>query len=531
MVSLSILLQHLKARPALLAFIFSAALIATLCFTFDPLWETNDDIAMSMIAHGYGLNSYSSPNLINSNVLWGYLVRAIPSINGVLGYSLAMLIVLLVIGWATLYFLLRLGTGYLLGFLAVFLLLLRPTLLPQFTVNAGLLTVAAIIGWQVYARFGGRGNLAIACLLAFFGYLIRDKEFLLVLGIALPLLPWRALRERRQMQIAFLLLGTAIASAAAFDRWSYSGPEWRYVMEMRPPLTSLIDFRAGKHFEQHPEILARHGYTQNDINLVSDWFFADQRIADPQPLNTMLTELGAFPAQEGGVVALQALFGPVLLPLALSAFLLLLLMPRWRIALTWMLCLLALFVMGAMGRPTIFRVYVPLMGLLLIAPLMLEQTKHAIRRRITAFTLLIACLGSAYLLMPTSLVYKQWAQQFQRNLHGLPAEPIVSWADSFLFVLAFPVLANDPASRNIRFYGLDSLTHTPFSVAHAEQMSGRGILERLRTETGIPIMASQHRLEMLSTYCREHMNGQLLGTVTHQGFRLAIQQVRCAVNE
>ena len=50
---------------------------------------------------------YGSPNLIFSNVLWGYLIRGIPPINGVLGYSIGTITVLLMVRWAMLYFLLR----------------------------------------------------------------------------------------------------------------------------------------------------------------------------------------------------------------------------------------------------------------------------------------------------------------------------------------------------------------------------------------------------------------------------------------
>ena len=133
------------------------------------------------------------------------------------------------------------------------------------------------------------------------------------------------------------------------------------------------------------------------------------------------------------------------------------------------------------------------------------------RQWMAALTLFAACIGNAYLLMPSALVYKQWSQQVQSDIHGLPAGPIVSWADSFPFEFAFPVLANDLNSRNIRFYGLDSFTLAPFSVASTEQKAGRGMLERLRTATGISIIASPKRLEMLRIYCREHLNGQLRG--------------------
>lgn len=528
----------MKDRPASVAFLLVATLIVSLCLAFDPRWETNDDVAMSMVAHGYGLAAYGSPHLINSNVLWGYLVRAIPAINGVLGYSLATMAVLLVSGWAMLYFLLRLGAGYLLGLLAVVLLFVRPTLFPQFTVNAGLLTAAAVIGWRAHARLGGAGSLVAACLLAFFGFLIRDKEFLLVLGMALPFLPWRALREQRQMQIAFLLLGVAMASAAVFDRWSYQGPEWWQFQELNParsPFGDFLNFGAGDHLKQRPEIMAHHGYSQNDIDLMVNYFSVDPQIADPKSLNAMLSELGPLPMQEGsvksGFVALEALFSPELLPLLLSALLFLVLVPRWSITFAWVLFLTALFAMGIMGRPGVLRVYVPLVSLLLVAPLMVGKYREGAQQWMAALTLFVACIGNAYLLMPSSSVFKQWARQVQRDIHGLPSGPIVSWANSFPFVFAFPVLANDLNTRNIRFYGLDSFTQAPFSVASTEQMAGRGMIERLQTATGIPIIASPKRLEMLRIYCGEHLNGQLRGVITHQTSWLTIQQVRCAVNE
>ena len=110
--SISSLIRFIKDCPALLSFLLVATLIVSLFLAFEPRWETNDDLAMSMIAHGYGLAAYDSPQLVFSNILWGYLVRALPAINGVLGYSLATIGVLLVYGWAILYFLIRLGIGY-----------------------------------------------------------------------------------------------------------------------------------------------------------------------------------------------------------------------------------------------------------------------------------------------------------------------------------------------------------------------------------------------------------------------------------
>ena len=517
--------RGLNYRLSILAFISAAIVIISLCLIFNPVWQTNDDVAMSMIAHGYGIAAYGSPNLVFSNVLWGYVVRAIPSVNGVLGYSLATMVVLLVFGWATLYFLLRLGAGYFLSLLAVALLLILPTTFPQFTVNAGLLTVAAIVGWQVYARLGGAGILLISCLLAFLGYLIRSAEFLLVLGVALPLLPWRVLRAQRQMQIAILMLGVTIASAAAFDYWSYSGLEWRHFKEINAATSPFIDYGIGKHTDT--QLLARHNYTQNDIHLISRWFFADPHLTDAKSLNALLSEL---PRQDinlqFGFVAINALFGNVLLPVILSALLLLGLMPRWRLVFLWVLCLVALFTLGSLGRPSQLRVYVPLASLLLIAPLMVGDCKRMWQRYLSTLTLLAALVGSIYILLSEASMHEQKVRQVQRDVSALPAEIMVSWAMSFPYQFAFPVLSNDLNSRNIRLHSLDFFTLAPFSVATAEQKAGREMVQRIRTAEGVPIIAIDSFVNNLRIYCKEHLNGRFYEKTAQKNSPL-IRHVRC----
>jgi MFS family permease len=534
-VSVSSLTQKLKDRPAFPALVLTAALIATLCFMFKPCWETNDDVAMSMVAHGYGLAAYSSPQLIFSNVLWGYLVRGLPTIDGVLGYSLATMIGLLVMAWAMLYFLLRLGAGYLVGLLGVALLLARPTLFPQFTINAGLLTAAAIIGWLVHARFGDLRSLVTACLLAFFGYLVRSQEFFLVLGVALPFLSWRMLREQRHVQIALLLLGVAIASAAALDHWSYSGSEWQHFWELNAARAPFTDFGVGEHLKQRPEIMAHHGYSQNDVGLIAGWFFVDPQIADPKSLKAMLTELGRLPMQESrvqsGWAAIQTLTAPALLPLLLPAVFLFVMAPRWSAALAWTLCLAALFAMGATGRPGVLRVYVPLVSLLLVAPLVIEGSKEGVHQWMTVLMLLLACIGNASLLIPEAWNSERVVQLVQKDIKDLPAEPIVSWGDAFPFEFSFPVLSTDTNPRDILLYSLGGFTHAPFSLSSAEQRAGRGMIERLRTPEGVPIIASQQSLELLRMYCRERLNAQFRESAMHQAPLVSVQRVWCERDE
>lgn len=63
-------------------FFVAMVFVFILCIFFEPRWVTNDDVGMSMVAHGYGIAAVDMPNLVFSNVIWGYLVRVIPQING-----------------------------------------------------------------------------------------------------------------------------------------------------------------------------------------------------------------------------------------------------------------------------------------------------------------------------------------------------------------------------------------------------------------------------------------------------------------
>src|ERR1700692_3310714 len=160
-------------RDIFFSFVLSGTFVILLCLIFNPRWETNDDVAMSMVAHGYGGAAYGSPRLIFSNVLWGAAVRSLPSIDGLLGYSIATLLSLTLAGAATLYFLLRMGAGYVVGLLVLALIFARPVLFPQFTITAGLLACAAVLGLCAYDRDRSLFGLIAAFCLGFLAYLIR----------------------------------------------------------------------------------------------------------------------------------------------------------------------------------------------------------------------------------------------------------------------------------------------------------------------------------------------------------------------
>ena len=500
------------------SFVATAILIFLACSFFEPRWETNDDVAMSMVAHGYGLAAIGSPNLIFSNILWGHFVRSLPEVGGVVGYSIATLGVLLFVGTSIAYGLLRVGLGYLATLSALVLILARPVLFPQFTINAGLLMVGAILCWHLYARDMDRRALTIGCLLAYCSYLVRSQEFLLVLFVALPLLPWRTLMTDRAPKIAVFVLFAAIAVSALLDRQSYRGDDWGAFNELNLPRAALTDFGAGESLRSRPDILERHGYSSNDIRLIQAWFFVDPNIANPAKLKAMLNELGPLPSAENALVnawaGVTTLWHLALLPSVFVALLLTFIRPSWPLIGCWGLCIAAVFALGFIGRPGVLRVYYPLVSMLLIASFIdskLQDTGHRTWRRwVETGLLFLAAIAGTTAVFAESKQSQLISEQVRAELENFPQHPVIVWGDAFPFEAAYPVLRIPAQVKSFQLYGLGVFTLAPFSVPYREALLGRGMVPSLLSESGADIFSNGSPIGLLEAYCIERHHGTRL---------------------
>lgn len=490
-----------------------------------------------MVAHGYGIATVGMPNLIFSNVLWGYLVRTIPQISGVWGYSIATIGVLIIIGAVIIHALRKLSFGWLMSLSIVILLLVRPVLFPQFTINAGLLTLGAVICWNFYSRQKSMQALVIGCLLAFSGYLVRSHEFLLVLLIASPLLPWSKLAKDRAGQVSIIALLLAIGAASFVDHKAYQSDAWQSFNALNPARALITDFGADTQLKNHPEILARHGYSANDINLIRSWFFVDENIANPHALNAMLMEIGPLPAQSNalnnGWIGIKTFANPVLLPGFLMAFFLLLLMPNRKLFMTWALCLAAFFALGIMGRPGVLRVYIPVVSLLLMAPILVPGTWYLVPRQgllrwhLVQGAIVVAAFFNTTTVFSESRSAQLVAERMRKDLQGLSNDVVVVWGGLFPYEAVYPVIRKFHTAQAYRLYPLGVFTHAPFSVAYREQVAGRGMIDRLTSQRGIPIVADKQRFDLLTIYCKERLDGVLHELATQEYGQVDVSWRRC----
>jgi hypothetical protein len=520
----------------------SLVLVFTLCLIFEPRWETNDDVGMSMVAHGYGIAATGSPNLIFSNIIYGYFVRAIPTINGILGYSLATLSALTAFSVVILIFLLKSGAGWLLSVVAVVLILVRPILFPQFTINAGLMSVAAIVCWQAYGR-GSRKTLIIGCILAFIGFLIRSHEFLLVLLIALPLLPWRRFfLDRRASIVTISLLFLALGGAIFADHKAFQTEDWYQFNAFNPARAPITDFGANIHLKQRPEILARHGYSENDIDLIRHWFFVDPNIANPIALNAMLSELGPLPLQrnsmDNGKVAIKTFLHPKLLPLFLTAILLLFIYPSRKLFLAWGVCLSIFFVIGLSGRPGVTRIYYPVLVLLLLTPLLeirpnISPWKPIFRYLALGLLFVAASINTAAVVRESRAAQND-SDRVRRAFAGFPISPVVTWGGAFPFQAIYPVLKQSDVALKYQLLPLGAFTLAPFARTYVDNSAGKGVIYRLLSQTGILLMSPSEWGEtpvFLKKYCNEHHNKGILKELPHSYMlpdpHFKLTQLRC----
>jgi hypothetical protein len=492
------------------SFIFVAAIVCTLVFFMEPRWETNDDVGMSMVAHGYGMASVGSPRLIFSNVLWGWLVRLIPNIGGVVGYSIATLATITVVGSVLLAAVVKSGRGVAIAAGLMFLLLPRAILFPQFTVNAGLLAVAAIACWHVASKQKNLLAAALGCVLFFLGYLIRSHEVVLVVLVAAPLFPWRQMIASRPISYGLLCVAGSLAAASFYDYTAYQGQEWKRFNELNLARAPYTDFNIVERLTQRPDILSRYDYSVNDVGLIQSWFFADPVIADPAKLKAMAADLGAIPgkeaALEGGLASVIALLHPSLIYVLGAALLVGLYRRNWRVGICWLFFLSIAFVLGVLGRPGTLRIYVPVAFLLLLAPLLVAGRRFENTHRALGLILCALGLMNFYSVLSESMQERKKSFALRADFVDFPTYPVVAWGAALPYEAIFPVLGDINQMSKKKIYALGAFTWAPFSLAYTEQQVGRGFQTLFSRGEGVPVIGV---LPLLGVYCKERMNGNL----------------------
>lgn len=269
------------------------------CTIFTPFYQTNDDIAMRLIAEGnFVPGDEPLPYLMFINVILGKVLSlaykvttAVPWYDLVLGASLIAASATLIYVWT--------GAGRLFEVIRSLLLatyFLLPTLVSvQFSL-VGLACAAA--GIALILRAGvtdlqprsQRLHLVIGATLFVWGSLIRFEGAVLIaieaLFLAMPLVlgTLRNLDERPRLRGPILALGASILMAGVgfgVNQLAYTTAKgWKSFYEY-----NLLRSRLGEYItpdritvEATDKLVRVVGWSQNDFALFRNWFFTDPEI-------------------------------------------------------------------------------------------------------------------------------------------------------------------------------------------------------------------------------------------------------------
>lgn len=517
------------ARTLLTALILSCA-VALLYSVCPPFWETNDDVSMSMVANGYGVATVGTSAIVFSNAIWGEIVRLLPKIGTLDGYAGGTILVLLATSVACLEILRRRNVHWICGCIVVFLLWFRVFQFPQFTVNAGLLLLTAVVCVLQYEATARLRYLVVGLIFAYFSYIVRQEEFLLLAIVASPILPWGAILRRRaawSLVIGFCLV---LVASHFVDRQAYAGESWKDFWAFNAVRAPLTDYGAAPTVLARPDLLAKYHMSVNDVSLVRYWVFVDRDVANTQVLDALLEDAGAKVGQQfslqQGWAAWSGLYNERLGYISAAALILFACFPSRRVLLVWVAGFLAIFALGVMGRQGVMRVYYPLFCLFALAPLLTARGRPVSKYAVAL--LLVVAIGNAVPVLKTEREMQQKSTTMRAEVSRYPAEPLVVWGDAYPFEAIYPVLGPSESDYRRVLFPLGGFTLAPFSVAYKATAAGDGFVPRFLSADGIPIMGGDP--ELLKRYCAERHAGTLQKRDYVDNTLLPVHRYRCSIS-
>lgn len=527
--------KSIDAYKWFICFLLILSLVIFVVCVFSPHWESNDDISMAMLAHGFGIASESSRYILFSHVFWGELVSRIPSMFEMNGYTLAH------------YFLLFISASIILkttsentestfySLLIVTAVFWKPLIEPQFTINSGLLMVAAILSLLQWLKSDSFWGLALFLFLSILSYLVRAEEFVFVLLVAMPLILTTAKGKRIIYLFAALLL--IVVSLKYIDNNAYDTTEWDYYKELNAQRAPFTDFGARKHVKNYPEVLASNGLTNNDVDLIKNWFFVDTTIASPGTLEDVLDQTG-FHAKEkvqnaSIIFTFKKLGGSYLGWLLFAGIAAFFIRPSLRLFSSWCLFGLCVAMLTVLGRGHVFRVYYPVLAMLTLYAWQhnasLSSFKNAYESRIkTLLSTAVVLLLVLHVITWTNLVKAKNEHSYSvlAQLPSFNKEYLVVWGAALPYELLYPVVSVDSKMLNLNIFGLGVSTFAPNTLANKFEKSGDGFLSRFRSKDGILLVAKENQFGFLKRYCSEHFGVELRREPISSG-SVSVERVHC----
>jgi hypothetical protein len=473
------------------------------------VWNTNDDIGMSMALHGYGIASQSSPNLIYSNVLWGKFLQIIPDINGIISYSLVTIAIMILTGSIIFNNILRFNKSSIFGILVFLLIMIRPLLFPQFTINSGLLFTASITAFLIYLKEEKKSDIIIFTLLLFCSFLVRKEEFILLLLLLIPVLEFSKLFNDKNIVISTVILFIFLIVATLIDHLAYSDISWDKFRSIRAATMPIIDFRISELLLSNKEILDKHSYSPNDINLIGNFFLIDPHIVDPKRLSNLVADVSFLHSPKYYLnqisLGISTLFTYEILPLFLISLLFLINNKDKRLVVIFILILFVIIILSILGRPSNIRVVYPLFVFFIVTSTLLTEIKF---KAYHLFIFYIVVIINTVIVLYQSKIAETENAAIKKSFQEEVFPILGAWGAAYPYEKIFPVLQKrSEINHSQKLYQLAVFTHAPFSNAYEYNVNNMGMIDGVINDAeGFKVATSDYLANLFKIYCLEHHN-------------------------
>ena len=429
------------------------------------------------------------------------------------GYSLVAAASLLLAGTAAGFALRSVDVPWYVTALVIVLCFVRPLLLCQFTINAGLLAASSVLCALAYTRAGrGAALLGLTVLLMFLGVLVRLEQAAVVACVGAAFIPWRMMLCSRSLLLSGLAIGLLVSVAVVIDHRALSTEEWDDFWAFRSVQAPITDYRAGVRLQQSPDVLAESGLTVEEVRLLLRWGFLSKDLTNPERLQGALDALGPSLHPDGALAGawagIAALFRPTLIWLSSAAIIACAVLRSRAVLLGWVVFLIVIGALGAIGRPGVERVYMPVY-LLLIGGAFLACARLS-RGHLIAVTAALGLSALAYVpgLFERAGPNRATFAQHGRALEALGNQDVVAWGWWIYFERAYPAWGTIPKVQ-ARLLGLNAYTYAPYSVAARDVSSGRGPIDRLRSAEGMLVVCTPEDERLLRTHLKSRYGWEL----------------------
>lgn len=527
----------------ILSMLWAIGLIATAYIVYSPVFQTNDDVTMAMRVHGFGQFASATPYIVYSNILWGVLLYALPSIAGYLAYAWVTMMLMFCISWGITYFLLRSPVPPGIALLLSTAVLIEPLLSPQFTVTAGLCAVVCMLAVQRYRTAPSPWLIGVIVLSALAAILVRIVMLPLVVVLVAPYFWLHGRALIRQVALVRAVIGiivfgtcTLVANAVAYQQQ----PEVARFHELYRLYQPLFNNGAMNFFRLHPELVERSGYSMNDLALMAQRFFVPGSLTDAVPLRNLMS---SYTPVNGEFANFTQVFTSSINQLSYQPYPFFFAIALMCIALNrdlnavfgYVLLALVIVCMCLTGRIVHDRVSYSMMSALL-----LFAVTHVLApnwKKIYAWSSIGALvLALVWSQGTTRTAINQKASKihsiFVKDLKNVPTQSFVVWgASAFAFQQIYPLKAMRDTAVPLGIYTLALSSIQPQSVAYEQRAAGFDIAQALRSPEGVLISYPKSFRNGLDTFCREHYGGPLQEEVFWKGKAITLLRIRCGSSD